>query len=173
LQHARTGVKQSQQMGHRKTAALCLTARLTKRMLQCGRVGHRAARAVEEPNPVPKPPRGFVVTSAQSSTHQVQQSIEKFQGQAAARLTIGFAGETATDQVRHMITGRVAVQDLQKERMNRGHWPQRPLTPSVADLAANAFDRRGLEKSRDIRLDALNGGEDKSEPSLVSRGLVV
>jgi hypothetical protein len=59
-----------------------------------------------------QPARRLIVAGAQRLTDQAQQSIEQFQREAYPRAAIGFAGKSAAGEVRNMIAGRVAMQDL-------------------------------------------------------------
>ena len=158
LQQSGAGVKQTQQVSHRKTAARLLGPRLTKRFLQGGRVGHRTTGTVEQPNAMlPAPALGLVATVRQGLGGRREQPLEQGQGQATSCLAVSVAGEAAPHQVRHLITGGVAVQDLKQEGMHGDYRRQDAFATGMAEFAAGSLDQSCLQVSSDIRLDLRNG----------------
>src|SRR4029077_10754616 len=92
-----------------------------------------------------------------------EQALEELQGQAPPRLAVGFAREVAAHQVRHVVAGRVAVQDLQQEGVDRYHRRQNAVAPGVAEFATGALDHGRLQVQRDIGLDSCEGAEDTGD----------
>src|SRR5690606_14469365 len=82
------------------------------------------------------------------------------QGQAGASLSIGLARESPAHQMRHVIAGGVAVQDLHHKGMNRDHGSERALAPDIAEILTKPLDHGRLQMRRDIRLDSAQCCED-------------
>jgi len=59
-----------------------------------------------------------------------------------------------------MLTGRVAMQNLQEEDLNRDHRSQRRVVPSHARIAASLSYRYGFKLLRPILLETLNDIRD-------------
>jgi hypothetical protein len=158
-------VKQGQEVCHRKATAFLLTARLAEVVLQLGLIGHREARAVEQPGAMAAPQAGGLPHRKEVIDDAFKQVPKQGQRQARARVGVGSCRERFAGQTRQGGTSNVAVQDLQEESVNQSDRIENALAKHVSDIAASAFNELRGQGASNIRLElADNFGESKGHP---------
>jgi hypothetical protein len=84
--------------------------------------------------------------------------LQDFQGQSLARSAIGSFTKNAIAEVLEPSDGKVAVQNLDDEELNRGDGIQDTSPEVVAGLATNDGDLPGVENVSNVSLDMPQGG---------------
>ena len=158
-------MEEREYVGHRKATALALVAGLAEVVLQLGRVGHRKARAVEQPGAVAAPAAGGLLLAEEGIDDALEEPLEEGQRQAAACLDVGGGGKGASGQVGQRGAGGVAMQDLQEEDVERGHGIELASPKGDAEGSTGLFDPIGGQGFGDIGLELANDfGETQSHP---------
>ena len=135
--------------GSRSPGAGC---RAGRRPLELGVVGHREARAVDDPDAMAEPARRRRRWRPGASRRSAPAAVEDGQRQPLAGLAVGAVGEGPAAEVDDMPTGGVAVEDLEEEEVDGGDRVEEAFPPGVVGLAAGVLDglpgpggRRGLD----------------------------
>ena len=106
---------QGQAMGHGKSTAGGLTARLAEVSAQLVGVGHGEAGAVDEPEAMAMPQAAALCGREHGAGADGEKFLQNSQRQPSARFAISLAGEAAIGQTRQMIASRITPEDLQQE----------------------------------------------------------
>jgi len=86
----------------------------------------------------------------------LEQQVERFEPHPHPGLAVSGRGERQAGQVGQMFAGRVAVQDLQEEDLDRDDRIERRIVPRHACLATGPSDRGGREFFCPTLLEATN-----------------
>jgi hypothetical protein len=145
-----------------KAAAGPLSRRLAERLLQRGRVRHRAGRAVDEEHAMTAPARKrFIRRLQQHTTRAMKEHLKHAQGKTLARLAVGAVGRlNARQQPRAVRAGGIAVEDLQGEEPDGGDGIEHACPPAVAHRSADEVDETGIKRLAHARLERIDGGCD-------------
>src|SRR2546427_6788028 len=111
-------MKQGEQVGHGEPTPWALPTGLAKVLLQFRRIGHRKTGPVDQERPVAPPPSLVVGRLLADRCRPPQQSLPDTERQAGTSLTKRRGRKVLGYQARQMATCRVAVQDLQEEKMH-------------------------------------------------------
>ena len=159
-QHPGGEVEERQPLGHGEPAALLLAPGLAEVTLQLGPVGHREARAVDDPDPVAEPSRAARGGGPEGPGGGLQESVEDGQGEPLAGLAVAAVGEGPAAEVGHMAAGGVAVEDLEQEEVDGGGGVEDACPPAVVDLAARLLDRLPGQAGGEVLAQASEDGDD-------------
>src|SRR5277367_2825193 len=86
---------------------------------------------------MPVPAAAGLEFREQRIANALQQYREHRQRQTLARLAVGRGGESQAGQTRQVCASCVAMQNLQKKNMHRGHWIEDARPPDVPKTSTN------------------------------------
>ena len=159
-QHPGGEVEERQPLGHGEAAALLLATGLAEVTLQLGHVGHREARPVNDPDPVPEPSRTGRVGGSEGGGGRLQERVVDGQWEPFASLTVGAVGEGPDAEMDDMANGGVAVEDLEQEEIDGGRGVEDASPPRVAGLTAGRFDGFSGQAGGDVLAQSVEDGDD-------------
>src|SRR5262249_45243458 len=145
-------MKQRQQVRHGETTPRELLAGLAKMLLQGGGIGHGKTRAIGPKGAMAQPApliKGFVL---QSVTHGAEKLLEHRQRELHARLTIGGSRHVDFGEMPQVRARGIAMQNLDKKQLDRGHGIKRALPPSIGDVTTGRQDGIGLKLAGPVLL---------------------
>jgi hypothetical protein len=156
-QEARPGMKQGEQVGHGNPTPRALSTGLAKVLLPFWRIGHRKTGPIDQERPVASPPSLVVGRLLADRCGPPQQVLPDTERQAGPSLTKRRGRKVLGDQAGQMATCRVAVQDLQEEKMDGGDRIEQARPPLVAHLVAQGENRGSVEQGGQLGFDVFEG----------------
>src|SRR5215470_12002988 len=138
-------MKQRQQVGNGETTPRELLARLAKMFLEGGGIGHGKARAVHPKGAMAQPAPLLERVVLQRVAHGAEQPLEHGERELHACLTIGGSGHGTFGEMTEVRAGRIAMQNLDKKPLDRGHRIERTLPPPIGDATTGGQYGLGLQ----------------------------
>ena len=139
-QHAGGEIEQSEPLRHGEATALALATGLAEVALQFGYVGHGEARAIDQPDPMTEPTRSVGGSGSERGGGLLEEPLEDGQRETLAGLAVGTDAERPTAEMDHMLTGRIPVEDLKQEEVDRGGGVEESVPPAVTVLATSLLN---------------------------------
>src|SRR5215510_3682263 len=145
-------MKQRQQVRHGETTPGELFARLAKMLLQGGSVGHGKTRTIDPKGPMAQPASLIEGVVLQSVAHRAEQLLEYRERELHARLTIGGSRHVELGEMPQVRARGIAMQNLDKKQLDRGHGIECALPPSIGDATTGGQDGLGLQLAGPVLL---------------------
>jgi hypothetical protein len=120
-------------------------------VLQLADVGHREARAIDNPDSVSFEPKGRGLGRQPHLRGDLfQQLLKDGQRQTLSSLAVGRLRELPDTEVDNVLASRVAVQDLEQEKINRRGGVEDSIAPSMSGGLAGMDNRIITQAGSDI-----------------------
>src|SRR6516165_2332799 len=145
-------MKQRQEVRHGETTPGELLAGLAKMLLQGGGIGHGKTRAIGPKGAMAQPApliKGFVL---QTLAHGAEELLEHRERELHARLTIGGSRHVELGEMPQVRARGIAMQNLDKKQLDRGHGIECALPPSIGDATTGGQDGLGLQLAGPVLL---------------------
>jgi len=133
-------MKQRQQVRNGKTTPRELLAGLAKMVLQCGGIGQGKTRAIDPKGAMAQPAPFIERFVLQSLAHGAEELLEHREREIHARLTIGGSRHVELGEMTQVRARGIAVQNLDKKQLDRGHGITRALPPPIGDTTTSRQD---------------------------------
>src|SRR5262247_2496924 len=133
-------MKQRPQVRNREATPGELFAGLAKMLLQGGRVGQGKTRTIDPKGPMAQPASLIERVVLQSVAHRAEQLLEYRERELHTRLTIGGSRHVELGEMPQVRACGIAMQNLDKKQLDRGHGIERTLPPPLGDATTGGHD---------------------------------
>jgi hypothetical protein len=133
-------MKQRQQVRHGEPTPGELFAGLAKMLWQGRSIGHGKTRAIDPKGAMAQPAPLIKGCLLQSVAHGAELLLEYREGELHARLTIGGSRHIELGEMTQVRARGIAVQNLDKKQLDRGHGIERTLPPPMGDATTGGQD---------------------------------
>src|SRR5271168_3271119 len=157
-------------MAHRKPATGTLIRGRSEVVLEFGNIGHGEARAVDHPHAMTQPIGTLLGHRAEPGGHLFDQDLQDDQGQSHASLAVGRGAEGPPSEVNDMLTGGIAVEDLEQEERGGGDRIELAIAPGIAGLATGLTNGFRAENHADVLTQPSKDGANESVHGWASSG---